>query len=266
MDEANRAQRNSRAAVGKGFYTVSEAAKVLEVTQRRILEMVETKELEGERDPTSSRWKISIHAVHQLSTEESLDTKQPLLTENAAVSEEDTVELRVSEETQSTKEKSDTEESLLANQPPQEDPTERFSEQSEVHLWEHIDELERLNKRLQVEQQTEKAAWQEERESLLAAANRGLQHNEELQKEAAGLTIELGTSQERIDELERLNKRLQVEQQTEKAAWQEERESLLAATDRERQYTEELREEVERLSSELETERRKGFVQRLFGG
>ncbi len=168
--------------------------------------MVETKKLEGERDPTSSRWKISIHAVHQLATEESLDTKQPLLTENAAVSEEDTVELRVSEETQSTKEKSDTEQSLLANQPPREDPTERFSEQSEEHLWEHIDELEHLNDRLQVEQQTEKAAWQEERESLLAAA------------------------------------------------------------DRERQYTEELREEVERLSTELETERRKGFVQRLFGG
>ena len=66
--------------------------------------------------------------------------------------------------------------------------------------------------------------------------------------------------------MERLNKRLQVEQQTEKAAWQEERESLLAATDRQRQYAEELREEVERLSTELETERGKGFVQRLFGG
>ena len=112
----------------------------------------------------------------------------------------------------------------------------------------------------------EKAAWQEERESLLAATDRGLQHNEELQKELAGLTTELGTLWARIDELERLNKRLQVEQQTEKAAWQEERGSLLAATDRQRQYAEELREEVERLSTELETERSKGFVQRLFGG
>jgi excisionase family DNA binding protein len=204
MDETSRAQRNNR-GVSKGYYTVSEAAKVLGVGQRRILEMVETRELEGERDPTSSRWKISIHAVHQLATEENLDTKQPLPTENTAVTEEDTVELRVSEETQSTEEKSDTEESLLTNQPPREDPPERFSEQSEEHLW------------------------------------------------------------ERIDELERLNKRLQVEQQTEKAAWQEERESLLAATDRERQYAEELREEVERLSTELETERSKGFVQRLFG-
>lgn len=265
MDEASRAQRNNR-AVGKGFYTVLEAAKVLGVTQRHILEMVETKELEGERDPTSSRWKISMHAVHQLVAEESLDTKQPLLTESAAVTEEDTVELRVSEETQSTEEKSDTEESLLTNQPPREDPTERFSEQSEEHLWEHIDELERSNKRLQAEQQTEKAAWQEERGSLLAAANRGLQHNEELQKEVAGLTTELGTLRARIDELERLKKRLQVEQQTEKAACQEERESLLAAADREHQYAEELREEVERLSSELETERGKGFVQRVFGG
>jgi excisionase family DNA binding protein len=265
MDEAIRAQRNN-IGVSKGFYTVSEAAKVLGVGQRRVLEMVETKELEGERDPTSSRWKISMQAVQELAAEESLDTKQPLLTENAAVTEEDTVELQVSEERQSTEEKSGTEEPLLTNQPPREDPTERFSEQSEEHLWERINELEQLHKRLQVEQQTEKAAWQEERGSLLTAANRGLQHNEELQKEVAGLTTELGASQERIDELERLNKRLQVEQQTEKAAWQEERGSLLAATDRERQHAEELREEVERLSTELETERGKGFVQRLFGG
>src|SRR5215218_1731186 len=171
MDETSRAQKNNR-GVSKGFYTISEAAKVLGVGQRRILEMVETKELEGERDPTSSRWKISMHAVHELAAEESLDTKQPLLTKKT----------------------------------PREERTERFSGQSEEHLW------------------------------------------------------------ERIDALESLNKRLQVEKQTEKAAWQEERGSLLAATDRQRQYAEELREEVERLSTELETERSKGFVQRLFGG
>ena len=161
MDEASRAQRNNR-GISKAFYTISEAAKVLGVGQRRILEMVETKELEGERDPTSSRWKISMHAVHELAAEESLDTKQPLLTKNALVTEEDTVELQVSEETQSTEEKSDSGEPLLTNQPPREDPTERFSEQSEEHLWERINELEQLHKRLQVEQQTEKAAWQEE--------------------------------------------------------------------------------------------------------
>ena len=205
MDEASRAQRNNR-GVSKGFYTISEAAKVLGVGQRRILEMVETKELEGERDPTSSRWKISMHAVHELAAEESLDTKQPLLTKNAPVTEEDTVELQVSEERQSTEEKSGTEEPLLTNQTPREERTERFSGQSEEHLW------------------------------------------------------------ERINELEHLNKRLQVEQQTEKAAWQEERGSLLTASDRQRQYAEKLREEVEGLSTELETERSKGFVQRLFGG
>ena len=205
MGEPSRAQRNNR-DVNKGFYTVAEAAKILGVGQRRILEMVDTKELEGERDPTSSRWKISMHAVDELAAEESLGTKQPLLFENVLVTEEDTVELQVTEERQGIEEKSDTKEPLLTNQPPREDPTERFSEQSEEHLW------------------------------------------------------------ERIDELERLNKRLQAEQQTEKAAWQEERESLLAATDREHQYAEDLREEVERLSTELETERNKGFVQRLFGG
>src|SRR5919107_1917697 len=252
MDEASRAQRNNR-GVSKGFYTISEAAKVLGVGQRRILEMVETKELEGERDPTSSRWKISMHAVHELAVEESLDTKQPLLTKNAPVTEEDTVELQVSEERQSTEEKSGTEEPLLTNQTPREERTERFSGQSEEHLWERIDELESLNKRLQVEQQTEKAAWQEEKESLLAATDRKHQYAEELQKEVVRLTTELGTSQERIDELERLNKRLQVEQQTEKAAWQEERESLLAATDRKHQYAEELQKEVARLTTELGT-------------
>ena len=83
MDEASRAQRNNR-DVSKGFYTVSEAAKVLGVGQRRVLELVETKELEGERDPTSGRWKISMHAVDELAAEDSLGTKQPLLTGNAA--------------------------------------------------------------------------------------------------------------------------------------------------------------------------------------
>jgi phage I-like protein len=127
--------------------------------------------------------------------------------------------------------------------------------------------LEHLNDRLQLEQQTEKSAWEEERGSLLAAADLERQHAEELQEEEVQrLHTELETLQERIDELESLNDRLQLEQQTERSAWQEERESLLAAADLERQHAEELREEVERLSTELETERSKGFVRRLFGG
>jgi excisionase family DNA binding protein len=325
VDEAGRVERNNR-DVRQGFYTVSEAAKVLGVGQRRILEMLETKEIEGERDPTSSRWKISKHAVDALAPEESPDTKQPLLTEKPPVTEQDTVELRVAEETQSTEESPDTGEPLLASQPPQEDPTERFSEQSTEQIRERIGELEDLNNRLQLEQQTEKAAWQEERESLLSAAdrerqyaeelqeeverlhtelgtlrerigeledlnnhlqleqqaekaawkkergsllsaaNRELQHTEELQKEVARLSTELGTLRERIGELEDLNNHLQLEQQAEKAAWKRERGSLLNAADRERQHAEELQEEVERLHTELETERSMGFVRRLFGG
>ncbi len=47
------------------YYTLTEAARVLEVPQRRLLEMIETGELEGEQDPQSSRWKIPKHAVDE---------------------------------------------------------------------------------------------------------------------------------------------------------------------------------------------------------
>jgi excisionase family DNA binding protein len=50
----------------RDFYTLAEAARVLEVPQRRLLEMLETGEIEGEQDPQSSRWRISKHAVHGL--------------------------------------------------------------------------------------------------------------------------------------------------------------------------------------------------------
>jgi hypothetical protein len=50
----------------RDFYTLPEAARVLEVPQRRLLEMLETGVIVGEQDPQSSRWKISKHAVHEL--------------------------------------------------------------------------------------------------------------------------------------------------------------------------------------------------------
>ena len=50
----------------KDFYTLIEAARVLEIPQRRLLEMLETGEIEGEQDPLSSRWQISKHAVDEL--------------------------------------------------------------------------------------------------------------------------------------------------------------------------------------------------------
>jgi excisionase family DNA binding protein len=50
----------------RDFYTLTQAARVLEISQRRLLEMLETGEIEGEQDPQSSRWKIPKHAVHEL--------------------------------------------------------------------------------------------------------------------------------------------------------------------------------------------------------
>jgi|SRR5829696_2373741 len=51
---------------GRNYYTLAETARVLEVPQRRILEMLESGEIEGEQDPHSSRWQISKPAVDEL--------------------------------------------------------------------------------------------------------------------------------------------------------------------------------------------------------
>ena len=50
---------------GRDFYTLPEAAQILDVTQRRLLEWLETGEIEGERDPQSGRWKIPKHAADE---------------------------------------------------------------------------------------------------------------------------------------------------------------------------------------------------------
>jgi hypothetical protein len=57
---------------GRAFYTLPEAAQILEVSQRRLLEMLETGEIEGERDPQSARWKIPKQAA-----DERISTEQP---------------------------------------------------------------------------------------------------------------------------------------------------------------------------------------------
>ena len=261
---ADQVERNN-GGVRKGFYTVSEAAKVLGVGQRRILQMLETKEIEGERDPISGRWKIAKHAVHKLAPEEPTDTKEPLLAEKPAVSEKDTAELRVSKESQAT-ERPDAEKQLLANELSQNDLTETSSGQSLEELRERIGELEHLNEHLQLEQQAEKASWQEEKEALFAAADRERKHAETLQEEVERLGAELATLRERMGELESVNEDLQREQQAEKAAWQEEKRSLLAAANRDREHAEALQKEVQRLGTELEAERSKGFWRRVFGG
>lgn len=313
MDEAGRVESNDRDS-RKGFYTVSEAAKVLGVGQRRILEMLQMKEIEGERDPVSSRWKISKHLIDELAPEES-----PIM-------EKDAAGLRVTEEAQVTEERLHPEKSQLTNRPLREESTERSSEQSTEEIRERISELERINGRprlerraekdtwqeekesllatadqerrraeglqeeierlgaelgslrerigeleslnehLQREQQAEKASWKKEKGALLAAANRELQHIEELQKEVARLRVELEETWGLVGKLEKVNEQLKLERQAEKAAWQEEKRSLLAAAHQDREHAEELQEEVKRLSTELEAERSKGFWKRLSGG
>ena len=251
MDEAGRVESNN-SNDRKGFYTVAEAAKVLGVGQRRILEMLETNEIEGERDPISSRWKIAKHAAYGLAYEERSDTTTPLLTEKPPDTEKETTELLVTDETQATEEKPQTEKALLTNRLPQEDSTEKSSERSAEELRERIDELERLNEHLRLEQQAENAVWHEEKESLLTAADRERQQAEGLQEEADRLSADLETTREHIDELERLNERLRLEQEAEKAAWKKEKEALLAAVNRELQHVEALQKVVARLNANLE--------------
>jgi hypothetical protein len=50
----------------RDFYTLPEAAQILETAQRRLLEKLESGEIEGERDPQSGRWKVSRQAVDEL--------------------------------------------------------------------------------------------------------------------------------------------------------------------------------------------------------
>ena len=49
----------------RDFYTLAEAARVLEIPQRRLLELLEAGEIEGEQDPHSSRWRIPKRAIHE---------------------------------------------------------------------------------------------------------------------------------------------------------------------------------------------------------
>src|SRR5215213_246667 len=49
----------------RDFYTLSEAAQILEVSQRNLLQRLETGEIEGERDQQSGRWKIPKHAADE---------------------------------------------------------------------------------------------------------------------------------------------------------------------------------------------------------
>src|SRR5215217_3708150 len=49
----------------RDFYTLPEAAQILDVPQRSLLKRLETGEIEGEQDPQSGRWKIPKQAVDE---------------------------------------------------------------------------------------------------------------------------------------------------------------------------------------------------------
>jgi hypothetical protein len=55
----------------RDFYTLPEAAQILEAPQRSLLKSLETGEIEGERDPQSGRWKIPKQAADERVSAES---------------------------------------------------------------------------------------------------------------------------------------------------------------------------------------------------
>ena len=61
----------------RDFYTLPEAAQLLEMAQRRLLEKLESGEIEGERDPQSGRWKVSRQAVDELVSGEEPSDESP---------------------------------------------------------------------------------------------------------------------------------------------------------------------------------------------
>jgi hypothetical protein len=55
----------------RDFYTLPEAAQILDAPQRSILKSLETGEIEGEQDPQSGRWKIPKQALDERVSAES---------------------------------------------------------------------------------------------------------------------------------------------------------------------------------------------------
>jgi predicted nuclease with TOPRIM domain len=55
----------------RDFYTLPEAAQILEVSQRSLLKSLEMGEIEGEQDPQSGRWKIPKQAADERLSAES---------------------------------------------------------------------------------------------------------------------------------------------------------------------------------------------------
>ena len=172
------------------FYTVSEAARVLGVTQRRLLEMLAAEELEGERDPQSGRWKLPKHALHGLAPKSSPTSQSS------------------GDNTGETSEPSD------------ETTQEILGELDNLQM-----EIGRLKKRLELARQTENTAWQEERELLLAELEQEREERRQdrmqaesiLQTERDRLLEDLSQERERVADLQEEANKLQEDLETERS-------------------------------------------------
>ena len=166
--------------MSRDYYTLAEAARILEVTQRRLLEMLETGEIEGERDTQSSRWKIPKHIVRGLAPEPGSDAPSsgdPAL--------------------QSSNQSTETVQGLV-------------EELGNLH-W----ELGRVRNRLEVARRAEHTEWQEEKEHLLAELE---QERERHRKEREEAESTLQAEQERWQkERDRLREELETERN--KGSW-----------------------------------------------
>ena len=175
----------------RDFYTLKECADILGVTQRRLLERLETGEIEGERDLQSSRWKIPKHVVHELVPKPTPADPSP--EEGAAI------------------------EGFV------EQPTETVQELIEK-LGNLQRELGRLRNRLELARGAENTAWQKEKELLLAELERereGRRQEREqaestLRAEQDRLLEDQRRERERADKLQEENSELRERLETEK--------------------------------------------------
>ena len=163
-----------------------EAAQVLGITQRRLLEMLAAKEIEGEQDPNSSRWKIPGHAVHKL-VPELLPTDQPL------VGPQDTTELPTETVQQLVGELDDLQKELGGLKRRLE-----FAQRAQNTAWQRergllLGELEQEREERRREREQAESTLQAERERLLEDQRREHERADELREEADSLREKLET-------------------------------------------------------------------------
>ena len=166
--------------MSRDYYTLGEAAQILEVTQRRLLEMLETGEVEGERDSRSSRWRIPKHSVQELVPYPASD--DPSSGDSALQSSN-----------QSTK----------------------TVQQLVEELGNLQRELGRVRNRLELARKAEHTEWQEEKERLLAELEQERERRRQEREEAEST---LQTEQERWQK-ERRKLQEELETERNRGSW-----------------------------------------------